>query len=130
MFDRAFSAFLEDMTQRGLLDDTLVAVLGEFGRTPRLGQIVSGAGAEANGRDHWPFCYTVMFAGAGISQGRLYGASDSRGAYPGRDPVTPEDLTATIYEALGIPADTEIRDNLNRPHQLILGRSLLGAISG
>ncbi len=103
MFDRAFSAFMEDMAQRGLLEDTLVVVMGEFGRTPRLGQVVSGAGAENNGRDHWPFCYTVMFAGAGIQGGNIYGASDGRGAYPSRDPVTPEDLTATIYEAWASP---------------------------
>lgn len=128
-FDQAFSAFLDDMHIRGLLQETLIVVMGEFGRTPRLGQVVSGAGAEADGRDHWPFCYSVLFAGAGISEGRIHGASDSRGAYPSRDPVTPEDLTATIYDALGVPADTEIHDNLNRPHQLVRGTSILEAIT-
>lgn len=128
-FDRGFSAFLEDMAERGLLEDTLIVVMGEFGRTPRLGQIVSGAGAERNGRDHWPFCYTVFFAGAGIRGGRIYGSSDRRGAYPSQDPVSPEDLTATIYEAMGIPADTEIHDPLHRPHRLITGRSILDQLT-
>lgn len=128
-FDLAFSALLEDLNVRGLLQDTLVVAMGEFGRTPKLGQIVSNAGATANGRDHWPFCYSVMFAGAGIPGGAILGASDRQGGYPSRDPVTPEDLTATIYAAMGIPAETEIRDNQNRPHNLILGqplRALLG----
>jgi hypothetical protein len=128
-FDRACSALLEDLAQRGLLEETLVVLIGEFGRTPKLGQIVSSAGAARNGRDHWPYCYTVMFAGAGIPGGALVGASDKQGAYPSRDPVKPEDLTATIYEALGIPAETEIHDPLHRPYPLIQGqpiRALLG----
>ncbi len=123
-FDRAFSVLLEDMNQRGLLKETLVVALGEFGRTPKLGQIVSNAGADRNGRDHWPYCYTVMFAGAGIPGGAVFGASDKQAAYPSRDPVTPEDIAATIYRALGIPADTEIYDPQGRPHPLILGRAL------
>jgi hypothetical protein len=124
MFDRSFSALLEDLALRGLLDETLVVALGEFGRTPKLGQIVSNAGAARNGRDHWPYCYTVMFAGAGIPGGAIYGASDRQGAHPSREPVTPEDLTATIYEAMGIPHDTEIYDPQNRPHRLILGQPI------
>jgi hypothetical protein len=122
MFDRAFSALMEDLALRGLLDETLVVVMGEFGRTPKLGYVTSGAGADRNGRDHWPFCYTVLFAGAGIPGGAVIGASDRQGAFPSRDPFTPEDIAATIYALLGIPADTEIRDNLDRPHQLVLGR--------
>jgi hypothetical protein len=125
MFDRSLSAFLEDMDRRGLLDETLIVVMGEFGRTPRLGQVTSGAGATANGRDHWPYCYTVLLGGAGIAGGFVHGASDRLGAYPSRDPVSPEDLTATIYEAMGIEAGAEIHDSLARPHQLVLGRSLL-----
>ncbi len=80
--DRAFSALLEDLGQRGLLDSTLVVAMGEFGRTPRLGQITSGAGADAAGRDHWPHCYTVLRAGGGIRGGAVYGASDQFAAYP------------------------------------------------
>ena len=123
-FDRAASALLEDMAQRGLLDETLVVFLGEFGRTPKLGYVTSNAGAAPNGRDHWPYCYTVLFAGAGIPGGAVVGASDRQGGYPSRDPVTPEDLAATIYEALGIAADAEIRDSLGRPHSIRLGRPL------
>jgi hypothetical protein len=98
--------------------------LGEFGRTPKLGQVVSSAGATRNGRDHWPYCYTVLFAGAGTPAGAVYGASDQQGAYPSREPVTPEDIAATIYEALGIPPATEIRDPLDRPHLLSTGRPI------
>lgn len=127
MFDRSFSALLADMHVRGMLDETLVVAMGEFGRTPKLGYVTSGAGAAKNGRDHWPYCYTVLFAGAGIQSGALFGASDKQAAYPARDPVTPEDVTATIYEALGIPADTEIRDALGQPHPLHRGQAL-GAI--
>lgn len=123
-FDRAFSALLEDMAERGLLDETLVVAMGEFGRTPKLGYVTSNAGAAKNGRDHWPFCYTVMFAGAGVPGGMVYGASDRHGAYPARDPVTPEDIAATIYAALGVPEDTEVRDALGQPHALIRGRAI------
>jgi hypothetical protein len=122
MFDRAFSALLEDMALRGLLDETLIVAMGEFGRTPKLGYVTSSAGAAKNGRDHWPYCYTAMFGGAGVPGGAVHGASDKQGAYPSREPVKPEDLTATIYAALGVGPETEIRDNQDRPHPLILGQ--------
>ena len=89
MFDRGFSALLADLHDRGLLDETLVVAMGEFGRTPKVGQITSSAGADKGGRDHWPHCYTVMFAGGGMPAGTIYGASDRDAAYPARDPVTP-----------------------------------------
>jgi hypothetical protein len=122
--DRAMSALLEDLHQRGMLDETLVVFMGEFGRTPRLGQITSGAGADAAGRDHWPHCYSVLFAGGGTRGGAVYGASDRFAAYPRSDPVTPEDVTATIYTALGIPPNTELRDPLDRPHRLSTGKAI------
>ena len=122
--DRAFSALLHDMSARGLLDETLVVAMGEFGRTPKLGQITSGAGADAAGRDHWPHCYTVLFAGGGIRPGTLYGESDRYAAYPKTNPVTPEDVAATIYHALGLPPETRIDDPLNRPHHLALGEPI------
>jgi hypothetical protein len=125
MFDRAFSALLEDMNQRGLLEETLVVAVGEFGRTPKLGQITSDAGADANGRDHWPYCYTVLLAGGGVPGGAVYGASDKFGAYPARDPVTPADLAATVYSALGIPPDTIIRNpRLDQPVYLSEGKAI------
>lgn len=119
--DRAFSALIEDLAERGLLDETLVVAMGEFGRTPKLGQITSGAGADAAGRDHWPHCYTVLMAGGGIRPGMVYGASDAFAAYPKSNPVTPEDITATIYHALDIPPETLVYDALNRPHAVALG---------
>ena len=121
MFDRGFSALLEDLHRRGLLDETLVVAMGEFGRTPRVGQITSSAGADKGGRDHWPHCYTVMFAGGGLPGGAIYGASDANAAYPARDPVTPQDIAATVYKALGISPETMIRDPLDRPHFLSTG---------
>ncbi len=119
--DRAFSALLEDLAERGLLDETLVVAMGEFGRTPKLGQITSGAGADAAGRDHWPHCYTVLIAGGGIRPGTVYGASDAFAAYPKSNAVTPEDIAATIYHALGIPPETVIYDSLDRPQVVALG---------
>jgi hypothetical protein len=129
MFDRGFSALLEDMHRRGLLDETLVVAMGEFGRTPRVGQITTSAGADKGGRDHWPHCYTVLFAGGGLPAGAIVGASDAHAAYPARDAVTPPDITATIYRALGIDPTTTIRDPLNQPHFLSTGtpiRALVG----
>jgi len=122
--DRAFSALLEDMEQRGLLEETLVVAMGEFGRTPRLGQITSMAGADKAGRDHWPHCYTVFLAGGPICPGAIYGASDKIAAYPARDPVTPEDITATIYRALGIEPETRIRDQFGQPQSVSLGEPI------
>ncbi len=130
MFDRSFSALLEDMHLRGMLDETLIVVLTEFGRTPKLGQVTSNAGAAKGGRDHWPYCYTVMFGGAGIQSGAVYGASDKQGAYPSREPVTPPDLCATVYAAMGVLADTEIRDPVGRPHPLILGQPIKPLLGG
>ncbi len=129
MFDRGFSALLEDLHQRGLLDSTLVVAMGEFGRTPKIGQITSDAGADKGGRDHWPHCYTVMMAGGGIPGGAIYGASDKFAAYPHRDPVTPQDIAATIYKAMGLDPEDTIRDALDRPHSLSAGtpiRALVG----
>lgn len=122
--DRAMSALLEDLDERGLLDETLVVFMGEFGRTPKLGQITSGAGADAAGRDHWPHCYSVLLAGGGIRGGAVYGASDRFAAYPQSQAVTPEDVAATIYHALGIPLETQIVDALSRPHTLATGKPI------
>lgn len=124
-FDRAFSALLEDLAARGLLSDTLVAAMGEFGRTPKLGQVTSGAGATSAGRDHWPHCYTVLLGGAGIRGGAVYGTSDEFAAYPASNPVTPEDIAATIYYALGIDPSTRINDSLGRPHSVALGEPIV-----
>lgn len=105
--DQALSALVTDLKRRGLFDDTLVVLLTEFGRTPK----VNGSG----GRDHYPNCYTVALAGAGVSQGLLYGTSDRTGAYPADKPVHPSDLHATIFHALGIAPHFSLRDQDNRP---------------
>lgn len=115
-FDRGFAALLEDLHLRGLLEETLVIALGEFGRTP----LINGNA----GRDHWAACNSVVLAGAGVRGGQVLGASDRIAAYPSTPPVTPGDLAATIYHALGIAPDTEIRDLQGRPLALISGRPL------
>jgi hypothetical protein len=119
--DRAYSALIEDLEARGLLESTLVIAMGEFGRTPRVNR--------TGGRDHWPNCYTVVLAGGGIRGGAVYGTSDRLGAYPDADPVTPGDLAATIYWRLGLDPATEIHDGSGRPYRLAEGeplRSLFG----
>jgi hypothetical protein len=95
--DEAVSALLDDLKQRGLLDTTLVVMVGEFGRAPKIAYA---------GRDHWPSCYSAMIAGGGIRGGTVYGASDKSGAYVDTAPVSPEDFGATLYHALGIPPET------------------------
>lgn len=112
--DRAYSALLEDLDQRGLLEDTLVVAMGEFGRTPRLNPNL--------GREHWGPCYSALLAGGGVRGGQVYGASDRIGAFPRDNPVTPEDMLATIYHALGIAPDSEIRDREGRPVRICDGR--------
>lgn len=110
-FDQSLSALLEDLQDRGLLDETLVVCLGEMGRTPK---------GKANwGRDHWSYCFPAVLAGAGIRGGAVYGQSDADAAYPIEKPVSPEDLAATVFHALGIPSATRIYDPLNRPHAVM-----------
>lgn len=109
--DEAVSALLEDLTARGLLDSTLVVLVGEFGRTPKISR-----GAAAIGRDHWPNCYSAMVAGAGIRGGAIYGSSDAQAAYVKDRPVSPEDFAATLFHAMGIPPATRISpDGFTRP---------------
>jgi hypothetical protein len=99
--DQAVSALLDDLGQRGLLQSTRVVVVGEFGRAPRIDQ-------EGRGRDHWPYCYSALLAGAGIRGGAIYGDSDKTGAYVRNDPVSLEDFGATVFHALGVPPETRL----------------------
>jgi hypothetical protein len=116
LFDVTFAALLDDLDDRGLLDETLVVAVGEFGRTPKINSL--------GGRDHWGPVFSCALAGAGISGGQVFGASDRHGAYPVSDPIRPHDLTATIYHLLGIPHDSVFHDRSNRPHLLTKGTPL------
>jgi hypothetical protein len=115
-FDRAFSALVEDLGQRGLLGQTLVLATAEFGRTPQVN--------KAGGRDHWPWVYSVALAGGGAAAGAVVGASDKSAAYPVAYPCHPADLVATVYHLLGVSADTMLHDQAGRPHPLYAGRVL------
>jgi uncharacterized protein (DUF1501 family) len=120
--DRAFSALLDDLDERGLLDETLVVWTGEMGRTPRVGQsVVGGAGAGRDGRDHWGKVFTTVLAGGGIRGGVVYGSSDRYAAEPATHPTPPADLAATIYHCLGVDPRMEIRDRLGRPSVVCTG---------
>lgn len=121
--DRAVSALLDDLAERGLLESTLVIMAGEFGRTPRIFTIPS---AKLPGRDHWGRVQSVFFAGGGVEGGRVIGSSDKIGAEPASDPVTPENFAATIYRALGIPPLAVWHDAVDRPHQIYHGEPIAG----
>lgn len=116
-FDRGFSALVEDLAQRGLLDQTLVLVTSEMGRKPKIGDPRSG-GKTGAGRDHWTHCLTDVLAGGGIRGGQTYGASDARAEYPADKPLTPADITKTVYHAMGIQ-NLEATDPQGRPYNLL-----------
>ncbi len=121
--NQGFSALIEDLDERGLLEETLVVAMGEFGRTPKMGQITfPGAVTTPDGRDHWPHCYTVLLAGAGVKQGLVFGASDRFGGYPTENAVSPEDIAATIYTLMGINPHARIYNRLNKPHTIAAGQ--------
>ena len=102
-----------------MLDETLVVAIGEFGRSPEKGISTSGNVNSADGRDHWPYCYTAIIAGAGIKRGYVHGKSDNTGSSPAEDPVHPMELLATIYHAFGIDPDTIVYNHLNQPRELV-----------
>ncbi len=114
--DKPAAALLDDLAERGLLDETLVVFLTEFGRTPKINR--------SAGRDHYPHAYSVALAGGGIRGGQVYGSSDSLGAHPDKLPCGPDDLHATIFRAMGIPLDTHATDHLGRPRLLTDGAAL------
>jgi hypothetical protein len=117
--DRGFSALLEDLDERGLLGETLVAWTGEFGRTPAVNA------NKQPGRDHWPLVYSAVLAGGGIRPGHVHGASDHIAAHPKSDPVHASDFVATIYHALGYDERTKVTDQLGRPHYIVKGKPVL-----
>ncbi len=126
MLDQGLSALFEDLDQRGMLDDTLVVALGEFGRSPQKGVSTSGNGNSADGRDHWPYCYTSIIAGAGIKRGYVHGKSDKTGSSPAENPVHPMELLATLYHAFGIDPETIVYNHLKQPRELVKAKAVTG----
>ena len=124
-FDPGFATLLEDLDQRGLLDETLVVCIGEFGRSPRKGLSTSGNDNDGEGRDHWPYCFTALVAGAGVRRGHVHGESDATGSAPVGESVHPNDLLATIYHAVGISPETMIRNHLDQPRRIVEGAPVL-----
>jgi hypothetical protein len=120
-FDAACSSLVADLQERGLLDRTLVAVLGDFGRTPKIN-------ASDGGRDHWNYCYSLMLMGGGVKGGLVFGASDKIGAFPARDALVPGDIISTIYHLLGVEPDFELHDQQNRPHRLVPAGNVVPAL--
>jgi uncharacterized protein (DUF1501 family) len=129
MLDKGLSTLISDLDDRGLLDETLVVAVGEFGRSPQKGVSTSGNGNSADGRDHWPYCYTSVVAGAGIKQGYVHGKSDKTGSAPVEDPVHPGELLATIYHAFGIDPETMVMNHLNQPRELVKAKPVLKLFS-
>jgi uncharacterized protein (DUF1501 family) len=111
MLDRAYTALLDDLEQRGLLDSTLVVAMGEFGRTPQLN--------PRGGRDHWPGCWTILLAGAGVRGGQVIGASDRTASEPSDRPMTPAHVAASVYKALGVDLATQLPGPDGRPVPLV-----------
>jgi arylsulfatase A-like enzyme len=119
--DQAFAALLDDLAVRGMLDDTLVVCMGEFGRTPKVNKHA--------GRDHWAAAQSIVFAGAGIRAGTVYGATDRTGGYPADNPVSPADVTATILHLLGVSPALEISDRAGRPFRACHGKPIAGVLA-
>ncbi len=124
--DQGVSALLDDLGETGLLDDTFVMVVGEFGRTPKVG----GEKNQKSGRDHWSSCYSGLFAGAGVRGGQVVGKSDKIGAFPASAPYSPDDIGATVYHVLGIDPASEVRDRQDRPVTLNRGQVIAPLFSG
>ncbi len=126
MFDAGLSMLIQDLDQRGLLEETLVVAVGEFGRSPLHGVSTSGNNNSADGRDHWPYCFTGLLAGGGIKRGLVYGKSDKTASAPAENPVHPTELLATVYYALGIEPQTIVYNHLKQPRELVKGQAVTG----
>jgi uncharacterized protein (DUF1501 family) len=119
LLDNGVSGLIADLDRRGTLKDTMVVVVGEFGRSPLKGVSTSGNGNSADGRDHWPYCYTGLIAGAGIKRGYVHGKSDKTGSAPVEGAIHPTQLLATIYHAFGIDPATIVLNHLKQPRELV-----------
>jgi uncharacterized protein (DUF1501 family) len=129
MFDQGLAALIADLDERGMLRDTLVVAVGEFGRSPQRGLSTSGNDNSDDGRDHWPYCYTACVAGAAVRRGFVYGRSDATASAPLDNPVHPKDLLATIYHSMGIDPDTIVRNHLNQPREIVQGHVIGGILA-
>ena len=129
MLDTGLAALIEDLDQRGLLKDTMVVAIGEFGRSPQRGVSTSGNDNSDDGRDHWPYCYTGIVAGAGVKRGLVYGKSDKTASAPMDNPVHPRDLLATIYHSVGINPGTLVYNHLNQPRELVQAEAVSAILS-
>jgi hypothetical protein len=129
MFDAALSSLIADLDERGLLAETLVVAVGEFGRSPQRGVSTSGNENQDDGRDHWPYCYTACVAGAGVKRGFVYGKSDKTASAPLENPVHPKELLATIYHSVGINPGIIQYNHLNQPRELVQADPILGILS-
>ena len=125
--DQAVAALLDDLEATGLIEETLVVMLGEFGRTPKLSLL---PGQTVVGRDHWAPCFFGLFAGAGVRRGQVIGKSDKIGAYPTTTPYSPDDIGATVYHVLGVDPASEVRDRQDRPVQLNRGQVMEALFTG
>ncbi|GIS61001.1 MAG: hypothetical protein CM1200mP2_32260 [Planctomycetaceae bacterium] len=129
MLDSGLSALIGDLDERGLLDETLVIAVGEFGRSPKRGVSTSGNTNSNDGRDHWPYCYTAVMAGAGVKRGFVYGKSDKTASAPVENPGHPREVLATIYHSVGINPHTIVYNHLNQPRDLVKADALTGILS-
>jgi uncharacterized protein (DUF1501 family) len=119
MLDAGLSALISDLDERGMLAETLVVAVGEFGRSPIRGVSTSGNSNQDDGRDHWPYCYTAVVAGAGMKRSFVHGKSDKTASAPVENPVHPNQLLATIYHSVGIAPDTIVYNHLNQPREMV-----------
>jgi hypothetical protein len=129
MLDAGLSALVSDLDERGLLSETLVVAVGEFGRSPQRGVSTSGNENNDDGRDHWPYCYTACIAGAGVKRGFVYGKSDKTGSSPLENPVHPKELLAMIYHSTGINPATIVYNHLNQPRELVQADPVMGVLA-
>lgn len=129
MLDTGLSALISDLDERGLLGETLVVAVGEFGRSPQKGVSTSGNGNSADGRDHWPYCFTAVVAGGGTKRGYVHGKSDATASAPLEDPVHPTELLASIYHAVGIDPETIVYNHLNQPRELVKAKAVTSLFS-
>ncbi|HWB10922.1 MAG TPA: DUF1501 domain-containing protein [Pirellulales bacterium] len=130
IFDRSFSAFVSDLNDRGLLTTTLVVAVGEFGRTPKIGQFTQSSNTKSTGRDHWPHAFTALLAGGGIRGGQVYGETTRNGGYVADRPVSPADLSATVLHHLGIDFASIYEDDFQHLHHRLSDGALVKELFG